>query len=102
MGVFILLTENGNKPRKKAATPGTLPKSAVGGGRRVSAPPQFNNAGTMSEPQFQGFCSCSCNLWETVIIKFISIRFCLSKQHNHVGETLPRNVMISAYDNSQK
>lgn len=40
--------ENGNKPRKKAATPGTLPKSAVGGGRRVSAPPQFNNAGSPS------------------------------------------------------
>ena len=90
---------------RKLQTPGTLPKSAVGGGRRVSAPPQFNNAGTMSEPQFQGFCSCSCNLWETVIIKiikFISIRFCLSKQYNHVEETLPGNVMISAYDNSQK
>lgn len=38
-------TENGNKPRRKATTPGASPKSAVGGGRRVSAPPQFPNAG---------------------------------------------------------
>lgn len=40
--------ENGNKPRRKATTPGTSPKSAVSGGRRVSAPPQFNNAGSPS------------------------------------------------------
>jgi len=38
------ITENG-KARRKATTPGTSPKSAVGGGRRVSAPPQFPNAG---------------------------------------------------------
>ena len=36
-----------NKPRRKATTPGATPKSAVGGGRRVSAPPQFSNAGTV-------------------------------------------------------
>ncbi|KAJ7321505.1 GA binding protein transcription factor beta subunit [Desmophyllum pertusum] len=41
-------TENGNKARRKATTPGTAPKSAVGGGRRVSAPPQFPNAGSPS------------------------------------------------------
>ncbi|XP_073240778.1 uncharacterized protein [Porites lutea] len=40
--------ENGNKPRRKATTPGASPKSAVGGGRRVSAPPQFPNAGSPS------------------------------------------------------
>ncbi|XP_078360193.1 uncharacterized protein LOC144644551 isoform X2 [Oculina patagonica] len=40
-------TENG-KTRRKATTPGTAPKSAVGGGRRVSAPPQFPNAGSPS------------------------------------------------------
>ena len=40
------LTENGNKARRKATTPGTSPKSAVGGGRRVSAPPQFPNTGS--------------------------------------------------------
>lgn len=40
-------TENG-KSRRKATTPGTSPKSAVGGGRRVSAPPQFPNAGSPS------------------------------------------------------
>lgn len=40
--------ENGNKARRKATTPGTSPKSAVGGGRRVSAPPQFPNAGSPS------------------------------------------------------
>ena len=41
----LTATENGNKPRRKATTPGAAPKSAVGGGRRVSAPPQFPNAG---------------------------------------------------------
>lgn len=41
-------TENGNKARRKATTPGTSPKSAVGGGRRVSAPPHFPNAGSPS------------------------------------------------------
>ena len=40
------IAENGNKTRRKATTPGAAPKSAVGGGRRVSAPPQFPNAGT--------------------------------------------------------
>lgn len=45
---YICNTENGGKPRRKATTPGTSgPKSAVGGGRRVSAPPQFPNAGTL-------------------------------------------------------
>lgn len=43
--MYNFITENGNKARRKATTPGTSPKSAVGGGRRVSAPPQFPNAG---------------------------------------------------------
>ena len=62
---LFCLSENGNKPRRKATTPGATPKSAVGGGRRVSAPPQFSNAGTVISSK-----RCAYHVCHSVIMLF--------------------------------